>query len=69
MKAYRKDPDFKPVVIEIESEDELRYLWHCLGCSKSVIKPDTDKHVPFPYRVNDLQMFSEIDRLLNPTKL
>lgn len=66
MKAYRKDPDFKPVVIEIESEDELRYLWHCLNENKEKIKINADFSVPFPDNIEDYKMWDVIDKLLIP---
>ena len=66
MKAYRKDPEFNPVVIEIESEDELRYLWHCLNIKKEIVKNKADIGVPFPQDIDDLEMWDVIDNLLNP---
>ena len=64
MKAYRKDPEFRPVVIEIESEDELLYLWHCLNVNKDTIKENTDKEHPFPDNVCDYGMWELIDNLI-----
>ena len=66
MKAYRKDPEFRPVVIEIESEDELLYLYHCLNMRKEEVKESNDYSQPFPDDVNDDAMFNQIDNLLNP---
>ena len=68
MKAYRKDPDFKPVVIEIESEDELLYLWHCLNVDSRIIEQNTSKRIKVSSEFSKRQMWQLIDKLLNPSK-
>ena len=66
MKAYRKDPDFKPVVIEIESEDELLYLFHCLALEKEDVKGLSKSNTRFPDDVSDLQMCQIITEIVHP---
>jgi hypothetical protein len=66
MKAYRKDPEFKPVVIEIESEDELLYLWHCLNIKKEGVLDGADSRIPFPHNIEDYKMWKLIDKIVRP---
>ena len=65
MKAYRKEPDFKPVVIEIESEDELLYLFHCLAVHKADVRKLSEAGVRFPCDVDDDAMFKQFDKIVH----
>jgi hypothetical protein len=66
MKVEGKQTKFEPVVITIESQDELIYLWHCLSLFKSDVKEYWDRDFPFPKNVDDNQMFQSLDKIVKP---
>lgn len=66
MKVERKQSKFDPVVITIETEDELTYLWHLLSLRKSDVKGLAGINYHFPENVDDMEMFVEIDKIARP---
>jgi hypothetical protein len=69
MKAERIDPEFKPVVITLESEDELHYLWHCLNLNKLDVKELSGlSTTPFPKDLDDMKIFKKLDKIIRPEK-
>jgi len=52
MKVERKNKAFEPVVITLESLDELHYLWHCLN--------NLHKEMDFPVELRR-DMFLNLD--------
>lgn len=69
MKVERKQPAFEPVIITIESEDELNYLWHCLNVDKSDIESlSISSEIKFPRNVDDKQMWEALDEIVRPKK-
>lgn len=67
MKAVRKQ--FKPVVITIESQDELNYLWHCLVGAPFQTPQESIKENP-EIRVSDdfidWNMWEKVDEIVRP---
>jgi hypothetical protein len=69
MKVERKQQKFEPVVITVESEDELHYLWHCLNLEKDTVFEWSDSgNVPYPEKVNDMNIFIELDKIVRPNQ-
>ena len=67
MKVFRKEEDFKPVTIVIESQDEFDYLWHCLNISKKVIKNHSDTEYAFPDEINERGLWDALDEIDRPS--
>lgn len=69
MKVEGKKPEFKPVVITLESEDELYYLWHCLNLNKLDVKELSGlSTTPFPENLDDMKIFKKLDKIVRPEK-
>ena len=68
MKAERKQSEFEPVVITIESKDELNYLWHCLDVAKSLIEENCNQAYAFPSNFDKHEMFRSLDKVVRPEK-
>jgi hypothetical protein len=69
MKAERKQPEFEPVIITLESEDELYYLWHCLNLNKLDVKELSGlSTTPFPENLDEIWMFQALDKIVRPEK-
>jgi hypothetical protein len=67
MKAYRKEEDFKPVTIIIESQDEFDYLWHCLNFTNRVIKKHSDTDYAFPDEIDAEQLWGVLHAIGRPS--
>jgi predicted transcriptional regulator len=66
MKVFRKEEDFKPVTIIIESQDEFDYLWHCLNVPKRVIKNHSATEYAFPNVLDKSELFNALDEIDRP---
>lgn len=66
MKVFRKEEDFKPVTIIIESQDEFDYLWHCLNTPKGVIKKNTSINYAFPDELDINEFWGALDEIRRP---
>lgn len=65
MKIERIKKQFEPVVITLESEDELLYLWHLLSLYKTDVEDlCSDNPRPFPTKIDDQKMFDLIEKIL-----
>lgn len=64
MKVER-EKKFTPVVITVESQDELNYLWHCLNVSVDTIMSNSDLAVPFPKQGKG-NMWDKLDKIVRP---
>jgi hypothetical protein len=44
MKVERKESEFKPIVITLESQEEAEHLWNITNCAASESLVDYDTH-------------------------
>jgi hypothetical protein len=68
MKVEGKQPEFKPVVITLESEDELNYLWHLFSLIKSDVEKLAGDEIFFPKDLDDMKIFKKLDKIVRPEK-
>ena len=67
MKVFRKEEDFKPVTIIIESQDEFDYLWHCLSLTNKEIKKNSDTTYVFPDKLDEYKLWNALDEIGRPS--
>ena len=65
MKVTRGEPKFEPVIITLETQEEMDYMWHKLNAGTSFSGYCEEKDISFPWRLSG-DMWSDYDDVYTP---